>query len=200
MSKIGIMGGTFDPIHNGHLALADAAYHEFSLDRICFMPTGNPPHKEGKHVLDANLRLQMVELTIADYPYFEYSDLEIQRKGKTYTADTLTWLCNANPNDQFYYIVGADSLDYMDRWYRPSIIFQKATILAAMRNTQSLDRVISVKQMLEQTYNGTIYLMNCPEIDVSSSEIRSLVANHQTISGKVPSKVEQFIYDHALYV
>lgn len=199
MGKIGIMGGTFDPIHNGHLALAEAAYHQFSLDSVIFMPTGNPPHKEGKKVLDGKLRIQMVQLATADIPYFHCSDLEVRREGKTYTADTLTWLCKQYPKDCFYYIVGADSLDYMDQWYRPSIIFQKAIILAAMRKTQSMERVLSIKKMLEEKYNGTIHLLNCPEIDVSSSELRNLVLKQHSISGKLPVTVEQFIEKHFLY-
>ena len=199
MGNIGIMGGTFDPIHNGHLALAEAAYRQFSLDSVFFMPTGNPPHKEGSHVLDAKLRLQMVTIAISDIPYFDCSDLEVKRAGKTYTSDTLTWLCERYPEDTFYYIVGADSLDYMDEWHMPEVIFQKAIILAAMRKTQSLERVLSVKQLLEEKYHGTIHLLDCPEIDVSSSEIRNLVSKQCSVSGKLPAMVEQFIYEYSLY-
>lgn len=193
------MGGTFDPIHNGHLALAATAYRQFHLDRVYFMPTGTPPHKEGKQVLKAESRLEMVKLAIADYPYFGYSDIEIQRKGMTYTADTLTVLCEKCPQNQFYYIVGADSLDYMDQWYHPEIIFQKAVILAAMRETQSMERILAVKQMLEQKYHGMIYLLDCPEINVSSSEIRNRIQRHDSISGQVPMVVEQFIQEHSFY-
>ncbi len=199
MSKIGIMGGTFDPVHNGHLALAATAYRQFHLDRVYFMPTGTPPHKEGKQVLKADLRLEMVKLAIADYPYFGYSDLEIQRKGLTYTADTLTILSKKYPYNQFYYIVGADSLDYMDCWYHPEVIFQRAIVLAAMRQTQSMERILAVKQMLEQKYSGVIHLLDCPEINVSSSEIRNRIAQHDSISGQLPMAVEQFIYEHSLY-
>ena len=163
------------------------------------MPTGTPPHKEGKQVLKANLRLEMVKLAIADYPYFGYSDLEIQRKGLTYTADTLTILSKKYPYNKFYYIVGADSLDYMDCWYHPEVIFQRAIVLAAMRQTQSMERILAVKQMLEQKYSGVIHLLDCPEINVSSSEIRNRIAQHDSISGQLPMAVEQFIYEHSLY-
>ncbi len=126
--KVGIMGGTFDPIHNGHLLLGEEAYRQFALDEVVFMPTGIPPHKAGKKIADAADRKRMVELAVANTAYFSCSDMELMRHRTTYTAETLTLLKEKNPDTEYYYIVGADSLDQMDGWYHPEIIFQKAVI------------------------------------------------------------------------
>ena len=106
--KTGIMGGTFDPIHNGHILIARSAYEKVGLDKVLFMPSGNSYMK--KNVLDVSKRVEMVRLAIADFPYFELSSIEAQRQGNTYTYDTLEQLTKQNPKDEYYFIMGADSL------------------------------------------------------------------------------------------
>ena len=110
MAKIGILGGTFDPIHNGHLRLGREAYEQFGLDAVWFMPTGNPPHKKDHKITEGEMREHMVKLAIADTPYFLYSDFELRRRGNTYTAQTLSLLREEYREDTFYFIIGADSL------------------------------------------------------------------------------------------
>ena len=110
MANIGILGGTFDPIHKGHLALGQQAYEQFKLDQIWFMPSSLPPHKRAQKVTEGTERQDMVKLAIRDYPWFQYSDFEFRRHGNSYTAQTLMLLKEAYPHDEFYIIEGADSL------------------------------------------------------------------------------------------
>ena len=112
--KIGIMGGTFNPIHNGHVALADAAYKTFSLDKVLFMPSGNSYMKQ--HVLDNSKRVSMVSKAIESISYFELSTIEVERFGNTYTSETLQQLTQQNPDVQYYFIMGADSLFHIEKW------------------------------------------------------------------------------------
>ena len=109
MRRIGILGGTFDPVHNGHLLLGEQAYREYGLDEIWFMPCGHPPHKKSRLVTQGKEREDMVKLAIASVSYFVYSDFELKREGNTYTAQTLTLLREAYPQHEFYFIIGADS-------------------------------------------------------------------------------------------
>lgn len=198
MKKIGIMGGTFDPIHNGHLMLAQQAYEQYKLDHVIFLPTGIPPHKHGI-IASGEDRKKMVELAISGCTYFSCSDLEVRQKKTTYTAHSLTYFCERNPNSTFYYIVGADSLDYMEQWYHPEIIFQKAVVLAAMRNTESHEEVSASKKLLEKRYNAVIHFLDCPPFDISSSEVRECVRQEIPITGKIPDAVIQYMEKHQLY-
>ena len=133
MAKIGILGGTFDPVHNGHLALGKQAYEQFKLDEIWFMLSGHPPHKKGRLVTEGKEREDMVKLAIASVPYFVYSDFELKREGNTYTAQTLTLLREAYPQHEFYFIIGADSLYEIEQWYHPELVIKQAVLLAAAR-------------------------------------------------------------------
>ena len=129
MAKIGILGGTFDPVHNGHLALGKQAYEQFKLDEIWFMPSGHPPHKKSRLVTQGKEREDMVKLAIASVSYFVYSDFELKREGNTYTAQTLTLLREAYPQHEFYFIIGADSLYEIEQWYterNPSIVLRRS--------------------------------------------------------------------------
>ena len=134
MAKIGILGGTFDPIHNGHLALGKQAYEQFSLDEIWFMPSGHPPHKKGRLVTEGKEREDMVKLAIASVPYFVYSDFELKREGNTYTAQTLSLLKEVYPQHEFYFIIGADSLYEIEQWYHPEMVMKQAVLLVAARS------------------------------------------------------------------
>ncbi|HIS55838.1 MAG: nicotinate-nucleotide adenylyltransferase [Lachnospiraceae bacterium] len=197
--KIGIMGGTFDPIHNGHLALGEEAYRQFSLDEVVFMPTGIPPHKAGKKIADAGDRNYMVEAAVAATPYFSCSDMELRRHRTTYTAETLTQLRAENPETEYYYIVGADSLEQMDGWYHPEIIFQNAVILAAMRQTQTAEEFSNAKEMLENKYGASIYLLKGPIMPVSSSQIRAYIRDGVSAEAYLPRPVWEYIKEKKLY-
>ncbi len=197
--KVGIMGGTFDPIHNGHLLLGEEAYRQFALDEVVFMPTGIPPHKAGKKIADAADRKRMVELAVANTAYFSCSDMELMRHRTTYTAETLTLLKEKNPDTEYYYIVGADSLDQMDGWYHPEIIFQKAVILAAMRQTQTAEEFENAKKMLETKYHASIQLLRCPLMPMSSSQIRAHIQSGISVEKYLPRFVWEYIKEKKLY-
>lgn len=194
--KIGIMGGTFNPIHNGHLALADAAYKAFSLDIILFMPSGKSYMKQ--HVLDNSKRVTMVSKAIESVPYFELSTIEVERPGNTYTSETLQQLTQQNPDIQYYFIMGADSLFYIEKWRNPEIIFQLSTLICMVRDDYDMADIKKKGAELTQKGANILYL-NMPKIDISSTDIRNRVKNHQSISELVPEKVEKYILQEHLY-
>lgn len=200
MKKIGILGGTFDPIHNGHLMMGRAAVREECLDELWYMPTGTPAYKNDmQKVTDKEHRARMTELAVAGESNAVCSYLELERDGNTYTADTLTALKSAHPSVQFYYIVGADSLDYMDRWYQPEEIFSRAIILAVRRNTQSEEEIRQKILRLTGQFHADIRLLDQQHTDVSSTQIRQMAARGEDFSSYVPEAVYSYIQEHRLY-
>lgn len=195
-TKIGIMGGTFNPIHNGHIALANAAYKEFSLDKILFMPSGKSYMKH--HVLDNEKRVVMVSKAIEAIPYFELSTIEVERSGNTYTCETLQQLNQQNPEIHYYFIMGADSLFHIEKWKSPEIIFSLATIICMIRDDYNLDDIKKKGAELEQKGAHILYL-DIPKITISSTEIRERIKRHESISALVPKKVEEYIVQEHLY-
>lgn len=195
-TKIGIMGGTFNPIHHGHIVLAEAAYKDFSLDKILFMPSGKSYMKQ--HVLDNEKRVTMVSRAIEDIPYFELSTIEVERPGNTYTSETLQQLTQQNPNVQYYFIMGADSLFHIERWKNPEIIFSLSTLICMMRNDYDMVDIKAKGTELTQKGANILYL-NVPKITISSTDIRNRVKLHQSISDLVPEKVEKYILQERLY-
>src|SRR5690554_331928 len=123
MKKIGILGGTFDPIQNAHLVLAECSYEQFDLDRVWFMPSKNPPHKINKYIESKEHRSNMIKLAIEDNPHFEFSDFELMRQGLTYTTDTLLMLNQEYTDVKFYFIIGEDSLFDLENWKKPHLLF-----------------------------------------------------------------------------
>lgn len=200
MSKIGIMGGTFDPIHNGHLRLARQAYYEYRLDLIWFMPTGHPPHKKDHQVTDSAVRCEMVEAAIAGYPYFQCSDFEAKRSGDTYTAQTLRLLRQEYPKEEFYFIIGADSLYEIESWYHPEQVMAQAVLLVAGRNYRKSHRDLSEQiAFLKEKYGAKIYLLHCDVYDVASAQIRTMASEGLSIRPYVPEPVLEYIKKHRLY-
>ena len=200
MAKIGILGGTFDPIHNGHLALGKQAYEQFSLDEIWFMPSGHPPHKKGRLVTEGKEREDMVKLAIASVPYFVYSDFELKREGNTYTAQTLSLLKEVYPQHEFYFIIGADSLYEIEQWYHPEMVMKQAVLLVAARSYEK-DHPDFEKQVkyLEEKFEARIGVIRFEEMDVASKKIRKMVSSGQSIKDLVPGPVAGYIRIHGLY-
>lgn len=173
MASIGIMGGTFNPIHIGHIKIAKAAYMQYHLDEVWFMPNHIPAYKSKDMIVSGEDRLAMVELAIQDISYFKATDFELKREGTTYTADTMERLNKKYPENLFYFIMGADSLFYFDKWKNPEVILQYANLLIAPRNGESIDRITEKMKELNTLYGGNhFYLIHCPEIPCSSSSIR----------------------------
>ena len=197
--KIGIMGGTFDPIHIAHLRLAECAYEQFGLDQVLFLPAGDPPHKRNAQVLEENHRANMVKLAIAGNPHFAFSDIEIKRDGFSYTSDTLLWLSRENPDREYYFIVGADSLNYMEEWHNPQDIFDHAIILAANRDRLPEEEIDRQIDFLKKRYGARIEKMDLPNLEISSHMLRNMVANGASIRYYVPEAVGQYIEKYKLY-
>lgn len=200
MGKIGIMGGTFDPIHNGHLMLGEQAYREYQLDEVWFMPSGHPPHKKNQNITDPDLRLAMTKLAIHGKTGLVCSDFEVRRNGNTYTAQTLRLLREAYPQHQFFFIIGADSLYEIEKWYEPDQVLSQAVVLAARREYEdahaSMERQISY---LYTKYNADIRILHCKEMDISSAILRERIANGLSVSEYVPRDVLTYINDQGLY-
>lgn len=201
--KIGIMGGTFNPIHNGHLMLGEYSYRSYRLDQVWFMPNGNPPHKAGISTsYSADIRARMTELAIQDVPYFRLEDYEVKRQEPSYSYQTLEHFKEVYPEDSFYFIIGADSLFNINKWMKPERILKVCTILAAFRgdkdNSEIMNRQI---ELLKEQYGADtdIRLLSSPLMKVSSHELREMVSEGKSISGLVPETVEQYIKENGLY-
>ena len=193
------MGGTFDPIHNGHLMLGETAYHQYQLDKVWFMPNGNPPHKKNIGT-DALTRMEMVKLAIQDKEYFELQDYEVMKESVSPTYQTLAHFKEIYPEDTFYYIIGADSLFSIERWIHPELIFPNCIILAACRDEIDTSEEMNAQiDYLCKKYDAQIVYLKSPLIDISSSELREMIKNGQVISEHVPKAVEAFIAKEGLY-
>lgn len=194
--KIGIMGGTFNPIHNGHIALAKKAYEDLSLDKVLFMPSGTSYLKQ--NVLPAKHRVEMVKRAIADYPQFELSLIEVNRAGNTYTYETLQQLKRDNSQTSYFFIVGADSLLYMEHWKEPEIIFSLATIVCTVRDDADMSVIKEKGKELEEKGAHIIYL-DMPIIPISSTQIRELAKAHKSINNLVSTEVAAYMQEEHLY-
>ena len=199
--KIGIMGGTFNPIHNGHLTLAKTALMQYNLDEVWFMPSGLPAHKSNSELLDAQVRLHMVKLAIEGFDRFKASAFEIERTGFTYTADTMEALAKEYPEADFYFIIGGDSLMKFHHWVKPEVISAHTSLLAAGRSGYSKEELIQQSIMLNKRFGTKVYLLDMPELVISSNEIRSFCARQQysDIKNMVPTQVLNYIMEHELW-
>lgn len=200
MRKVGIMGGTFNPIHFVHLLLAEAAYEQFYLDEIIFLPSKRPAYKPLSELMDEEHRYHMIELAIADNPHFTVSDMEFHREGNTYTADTLLELSKKFPNTELYFILGGDSLFELEKWYKPEIVMEKAHILAAQRDDKDNDRMLYKMIELNEKYKAKIELLQVPLMEVSSRMIRERVKKGQSIRYFLPEAVRNYIIEHGFYL
>jgi nicotinate-nucleotide adenylyltransferase len=199
MKKVGIMGGTFNPIHNGHLFLAEHAYEQAGLENVLFMPSMNPPHKDVMTVESAEHRFNMVRLAINNNSHFILSDLEHKRSGLTYTSDTLKVLKDKEPDTEYYFIVGADSLMMMSHWMDPQTVFRLSTIITGGREQCSKEQLEAQVRYLENAYKGKIILLDMPIMEISSELIRERVANKKSIRYYVPDNVVSYINENKLY-
>ena len=199
--KIGIMGGTFNPIHNGHLSLADAALKQYHLDEIWFMPSGLPAHKANDELLSSEKRFLMVQLAIKDTDKFKASSFEIDRAGYTYTADTMVALAKEYPKAEFYFIIGGDSLMKFHKWVKPEVISAHTSLLAAGRNGYSKEELILQAENLKQQFGTKVLFLEMPELVISSNEIRSLckVKHYEAINTMVPETVFRYITENELW-
>lgn len=198
--KIGIMGGTFDPIHNGHLMLGEYAYRQFDLDLIWFMPNGNPPHKSNDSIeSQTKHRVEMVKRAISGTEYFSLQPYEAETKEVHYSYKTMDYFKRSYPEHEFYFIIGADSLFSIEKWVHPEILLKKCVILAAYRDEKGTEEMLAQIAYLNQKYQADIRLLNTPNVDISSSEIREMLKDGQSIQEIVPDTVYAYIEENQLY-
>lgn len=199
--KIGIMGGTFNPIHNGHLALAEAALLQQQLDEVWFMPSGLPAHKSNTQLLDAGKRLWLVQLALSGFPAFRASSFEVERPGFTYTADTVEALAQQYPDTEFYFIIGGDSFMKFQNWVKPDVISAQVCLLAAGRNGYSKEALAQQANYLNQQFGTKSVVLDFPELQISSQQIRMLCTqqNYEELKKMVPEKVLQYIVEQKLW-
>ena len=196
--KIGIMGGTFDPIHNGHLMLGEYAARQFRLQKVWFLPNGNPPHKSGE--ISIRHRIEMVKLALEGHDRFELNLYEAEKGTVSYSYDTIRNLNELYPEHEFYFIIGADSLFSIETWKCPQNLLSDCTILAACRDEKDQSQVQEQIDYLKKKYQTGIELLLTPMMDVSSSDIRQMVQYGMDISSLVPPGVKEYIHEHRLYL
>lgn len=197
--RIGIVGGTFNPIHNVHLLLGEAAREQFGLDRIIYIPSGLPYMKKDDNIPAGELRYQMVKLAIENNPYFTCSRIEIDRKGNTYTIDTLNELKKMYPGDELYLIVGADTLKQIESWYKADEIFKSCILLAAIRDHMSIEEMDELRRHLHDDYGADVRIMQFRDIALSSSDIRNRLKTGRSVRYMVPDSVIEFAIIKNIY-
>lgn len=198
--KIGITGGTFDPIHYGHLIIAESAREAFELDRVVFIPSGTPPHKKLSKVTASEHRFNMVYMAISSHPCFEVSDIEIARSGYTYTIDTLLQLkASYGDGTKLFFITGADVILDLLFWKDYKKVFTMCEFIAAFRPDYEKDRFLREIEHLKAAYGAVIHLLEAPLIEISSTSIRQKVCSGKSIKYVVPESVEGYIIQNSLY-
>ena len=211
--RIGILGGTFNPVHNAHLRIAEESRDLFELDRVIFIPAGTPPHKPLVGELSFADRLEMVRLATGDNPFFAVSDMEGVRGGRSYSVDTLRALGLQYPHDELYFIVGADSFHDISSWHDYPAIFTLCNLICVQRpgcSIASLEKALPVALACEFCYDATakrlshssghgVYALDGVLLDISSSHIRLLARAGRSIRYLLPDAVEHYIKEQRLY-
>ena len=194
------MGGTFDPIHIGHLILGEHAWQQLSLDKVIFMPAGNPPHKLKREGRASNKeRFEMVRLAVSDNPHFEISDYEMTEEGYSYTYRTLEELLLKHPDYELYFIIGADSLFDFDTWKEPQRIADACTLVVATRNHTPNEKLDQAIARVRDTYHADVIKLNTENIDVSSQILREQIREKITVRYYVPDAVLNYIKMNHIY-
>lgn len=192
--KIGILGGSFDPIHNGHLHMALQSYEQYQLDEVWLIPNGNAPHKDSDKMADASHRLAMCQLVAEEYPFLKACDIEIMSEEYSYTYITVTKLQEMYPEHEFYFIMGADSLDYFEKWRKPEVIASVCKILVINRDEFSEEDMAEKIQRINAVFPADISIVHCSKVDVSSTELRQRL----NVEDVLPS-VYKYICENDLY-
>ncbi|MGI6119816.1 MAG: nicotinate-nucleotide adenylyltransferase [Desulfosporosinus sp.] len=199
MDNLGIMGGTFDPIHYGHLVAAEMARVKFNLSKVLFIPSGRPPHKNRSDISAAKLRFEMVKHAINDNPAFEISALELERKGPSYTVDTLRVLRHTYPEHKLYFITGTDALREIFSWREPEEILKMTELIGVARPGFAAGDFLLQVQQEHPEIQGRIHYLEVPALAISSTDIRARVKQGQPVRYLLPEPVRLFMQQHGLY-
>ena len=197
--KVGIMGGTFDPIHIGHLILGESAWEQFGLEKVLFMPSGNPPHKTDRHGATNEQRVEMVRRAIASNDHFELSLEEMHEQGYVYTKETLKRLHSEHPDTDYYFIMGADSVLSFHMWNGPQEICDQCILVAAVRDQMPAEELDAQILKLKEQYHADIRKLESPNLDISSHTIRERCMRGESIRYYVPDVVRLYIQDEEIY-
>ena len=197
--RLGVMGGTFDPIHFGHLIAAERAGEELLLDQVLFIPAGTPPHKLTIAQAPPMDRYRMIELAIASNDHYRLSDMEITRGGTSFTVDTLKVLLDMYKGAQLYFITGADAILEIASWKAPGEIFKMCKFIAVSRPGYSLDGVWKVAGAFIEDPEKSVIGLGIPGLDISSTEIRERVRRGKSVKYLLPDNVIDFITERGLY-
>lgn len=199
MLRIGVFGGTFSPPHNGHLYIAREALRQAKLDKMVFVPCGNPYHKRTPVKVDVTHRLEMTRLAISGEPNFEISDVEVELTGPSYTAETLEKLKLHYPDSRLCLLVGGDSLLDMTGWYKPDEIFKKAEIIVANRGGVDSQRIDKAAEEYKRMFDADITVIDIKPVEISATDIRDRLKTDSDLSGIVPQKVLDYINKTGIY-
>ena len=200
VKKIGVLGGTFDPVHNGHIIVAEETRARLDLAEVLFVPAGQPWLKEDSLISAAEYRVQMVRLAIADKPYFKLSAMEIERTGPSYTVDTITELqAQLGAGDELFFILGWDSLVQFAQWREPSRLIKVCRLVAVSRPGYSLPDLNSLEAVIPGLSRRLI-ILDKPAVDIDATDIRNRIAQGLSISHLVPEVVDEYIRQHKLYL
>ena len=197
--KKAIFGGTFDPIHIGHIHIAYEALYNLHLDKILFMPAGNPPNKINKNITDAAIRYDLVKKAIEYESNFEISDYEIMKKEYSYTYKTLERFSKLQNDIEWYFLIGADSLMDLDNWKNVDIILNSCKLVVYNRAGYIVEEVLKEKKRIEQKFNNKIIFLNMPIIDISSTNIRKNIKAGRNVNYLLPKGVDKIISKLQLY-
>ncbi|WP_445490295.1 nicotinate-nucleotide adenylyltransferase [Niallia sp. 03133] len=185
--KIGILGGTFDPPHIGHLIIANEVLHHEKLDEIWFMPNQEPPHKIKTGTVSNENRLQMLQLAVQDHKQFHVQPIELSRKGKSYTYETMKILSESYPDLLFHFIIGADMVEYLPKWYKIEELIKMVQFISVNRPTYKNDTEYPIRYV------------EVPAINISSNLIRSRLKKGESIQYLVKDEVKSYIEENGLY-
>ncbi len=199
--KIGIMGGTFDPIHYGHLVIAEQIRQNYNLDKVIFVPVGIPPHKRGLRITKGEHRYLMILLATMTNPYLDVSRFEIDKKEVSYTIETMRQLKKKyiDKNVEFYFIIGADAINTIESWKEPAELLKMCKFIAATRPGVTNSNMSFMIEYYKNTYSADIQTMTVSAVDISSTDIRNRIACNRPIKYLLPEAVEHYIMKSGLY-
>ncbi len=199
--RIGILGGTFDPIHNAHLYIGYEAKIQLNLDKVIFVPAGIQPFKQDKKITDGALRYEMIKKALEVYEGLQVSDYEINRSDVSYTYKTLQHFKDTNEKDtEIFFITGADCLMTIETWMEAEKIFSLCNLVVFMRGGANKNKLLEKKKYLEEKHSIKVIFLDLNALEISSSDIRERIKNNRRIDFFVPQSVKKIIYDKNLYM
>jgi len=197
-SRIGILGGTFNPIHNGHIQMAVDAHNQFALSKVLFIPTGRPPHKEQNTIAKDTHRLAMLEIALEE-PYMHILPIEIDRKGTTYAVDTLLALNKCFKDKEFYYIIGSDTLMTLNKWKDIDVVLGLTNFIVFLRSGDNPEIIMQIVDFYNASSPNDFLVADQPGLPISSTDIRFRLFNHLSLTGFIPQGVINYIKENKVY-